>query len=156
MLNVKGFKKKKCVHSFFVYIQQYLTFRHCAKCLPPQAPARCVQHSADYKRHPRLVVDVCRGASSVAPAECLDLLPRAVSHETAVSLCSRVQTVGPAVCASAPGQLSHGSELTARLCHAANGQGPAECFKRSMLFTRLSIDDRIELCRGATSDAPAR
>ena len=121
-----------------------------------QAPAKCVEHSKNYKRQPQLVVDVCTGASSVAPARCLDLLPRAVSHEAAASLCSRVQTEGPAHCTNARGQLSHGLELTARLCQGADSQGPADCFRRSTLGFKLSTDDRVELCSGAQTDAPAR
>lgn len=121
-----------------------------------QAPAKCVEHSKNYKRQAQLVVDVCTGASSVAPARCLDLLPRAVSYEAAASLCSRAQTEGPANCTNARGQLSHGIELTARLCQGADSQGPADCFRRSTLGFKLSTDDRVELCNGAQTDAPAR
>lgn len=121
-----------------------------------QAPAKCVEHSKNYKRQAQLVVDVCTGASSVAPARCLDLLPRAVSFEAAAILCSRAQTEGPANCTNARGQLSHGIELTARLCQGADSQGPADCFRRSTLGFKLSTDDRVELCNGAQTDAPAR
>lgn len=121
-----------------------------------QAPAQCVEHSASSRRQPQLAVDVCRGASSVAPARCLDMLPRSVSHEAAVSLCNGVLTEGPAICANVQGQLSHGSELTSRLCRGASGAGPADCFRRSALATTLSMDDRVDLCSGAETDAPAR
>lgn len=121
-----------------------------------QAPSKCVEHSKNYKRLPQLVVDVCTGASSVAPARCLDLLPPAVSYEVAARLCSRVQTEGPASCANVRGLLSHGLELTARLCQGASGQGPADCFGRSIRAFKLSADDRVELCSGAQTDAPAR
>lgn len=121
-----------------------------------QAPAQCVEHAVNSKRQPQLVVDVCKGASSVAPAECLNLLPRSLPDEAAVGICSRAQGVGPAVCATAKGQLSHGAELTSRLCRGASGQGPADCFRRSALVNALSLDDRVDLCSGAKTDGPAR
>ncbi|CAN0017271.1 unnamed protein product, partial [Hapterophycus canaliculatus] len=119
------------------------------------APAQCVEHSVRSKRYPQLVVDVCKGASSVAPAECLDLLPKNL-YEVAVSLCGRAAGIGPAVCANVRGQLNHGTELTASLCRGASGQGPADCFRRSAGGTTLSTDKRVQLCREAKTDAPAR
>lgn len=121
-----------------------------------QAPAQCVEHSVSSKRRPQLVVDVCKGASSVTPAECLDLLPRSLPDEAAIAICSKAQGVGPAVCTNVKGQLSHGAEITSRLCRGASGQGPADCFRRSALVSELSIDDRVNLCNGATADGPAR
>lgn len=122
-----------------------------------QAPALCVELAIGFKRHPQFLVDVCKGASSVAPADCLNLLPRAVTDEMATRLCGRAQTAGPAICTSYRGLLSQtGLELTARLCDDAHGQGPAECFHKTALITKLSTEDRVLLCRGATTDAPAR
>lgn len=123
---------------------------------PKQAPARCVEHSVKSKRQPELVVGVCKGASSVAPAECLDSLPKNISNEAALRLCNRAEGRGPAVCANVRGQLNHGPELTARLCRGASGQGPADCFRRSATVTTLSTDERVQLCRAANTDAPAR
>jgi len=102
------------------------------------------------------VVDVCKGASSIGPAECLDLLPKDFTHEEAVELCNGAQDLGPAVCANVKGQLSYGSELTSTLCRGASGPGPADCFRRSTLIATLSTADRVELCGGAISDGPAR
>ncbi|CAM9968479.1 unnamed protein product, partial [Scytosiphon promiscuus] len=119
-------------------------------------PAQCVEHSAKAKRNPELVVDVCKGALSVAPAECLDSLPKNISREAALSLCRRAEGVGPALCANTRGQLSQGTELTASLCRGASGQGPADCFRRSAGEKSLSSDERVQLCRLAKTDDPAR
>lgn len=121
-----------------------------------QAPAQCVEHSVQSKRKPQLVVDVCKGASSVAPAECLDLLPQNLPLEAAVGLCSGAKGVGPAVCTNARDQLRNGPDITVKLCRGASGQGPADCFRRSALATALSTDERVGLCIGARTDAPAR
>ena len=102
------------------------------------------------------MVDVCKGASNIAPAECLDMLPQAVSSEDAIELCRTAQTVGPAVCAKARGQVKNGSAVTAGLCKGADGRGPADCFRRSELVMKMSADERVDLCNGAKSDAPAR
>lgn len=102
------------------------------------------------------MVNVCKGASSVAPAECLDFLPKNLSDEVATSLCGRAQGIGPAVCANVRSQLQHGAEMTASLCRGASGEDPANCFQRSSADKTLSPDERVELCREAKSDAPAR
>lgn len=112
--------------------------------------------SVNSKRNPQLVVDVCKGALNTAPAECLDALPRFFPGEDAISLCRSAQTVGPAVCANVRGQVKNCSQVTARLCSGADGGGPAECFHRSQVITKLTTEERIDLCSGARSDAPAR
>lgn len=149
-----------CIDLLFLLSVSYTILLHRTlatfRCFFIQAPARCAEHAASSKRQPRLVVDACKGASSVAPAECLNLLPQSLPHEAAVDICSAAQGVGPAVCTNVRGQLSHGAELTSRLCRGASGQGPADCFRRSALVTTLSMDDRVELCTGAKTDAPAR
>lgn len=130
-------------------------FSH-STCLTSQAPARCVGHSVQSKKQQQLVVDVCKGALNMAPADCLDLLPRSMPQETARRLCGQAETLGPALCANTPGQLSYGPDITARLCQGAVGQGPALCFRRSYLAARLPMENRMDLCYGAMSDAPAR
>lgn len=93
----------------------------------------------------------------MAPAECFELLPTAISDTVKIRLCERVDTAGPGICSRFRGLLrDYGPRVMSRLCDRAQGQGPAECFYRSALVAMLSLDERVDLCKGALTDAPAR
>jgi DnaJ domain len=108
-------------------------------------------------------IAVCKGGASSLPAQCFTGMPAWVSTAAKLELCRAATSTGPAECAKA---LSSGSasansaaaEAVVAVCSGAQIEGPALCYKhvvKGSSSSKLSSAERADLCRGATSEAPA-
>ena len=107
---------------------------------------------------PAFVVSLCSGRNKLSSAvDCVAEAPTSVSGELLVSLCRGASSAAPAVCAAEAERSSH--RLSAReiveLCGGANSQAPVVCLDEIPHHLRDS-KLRIRLCRGAASTAPVR
>jgi hypothetical protein len=118
-------------------------------------PAHCVLSAEGFVKDAAARVHLCAGTedSLLSPARCAAGMPRWVSEEDRVALCTGAVGEGPADCAKKLGK----GEAMVSVCQGAESSGPAECFRAAgKASTALDAESRAALCRNASNDAPFR
>ena len=111
-------------------------------------------------------LQICKGATSDASANCATFFQRKGKYGLTVEdvnlLCSQVTNSGPIACISACPKYLSGSQKV-QLCNGSLSHQPASCFVeatsdrkvRSKRKKKSIVNLLIDLCRGASSSAPA-
>jgi hypothetical protein len=124
-----------------------------------ELPASCARRAKSAHRlKTSYIIDLCAGASSMGPADCIVAAPGRLRGEIKVALCRGASSEMPALCfADAENVRGIDDESKAILCAGASNRGPAQCLIEAIHggLGGLQVADAIKLCRLATSQAPA-
>lgn len=118
-------------------------------------PAACASE-APYAMDAPLIVRLCRGAQSSAPAHCAAAVrSNRLSAEARVGLCALATSSAPAQCAAAA-PFSLAPHLVLRLCARAESDAPARCVSAVSSAALASDAARVRVCAEAVPAALSR